>query len=32
VTASVDTDDWRSLGAFKRVGAHPFLLTRMTAN
>jgi hypothetical protein len=30
VTASVDTDDWRSLGAFKRSGGHPFLLSRMT--
>jgi hypothetical protein len=32
VTASVDTDDWRSLGAFKRVGGHRFLLTRMTSS
>ena len=30
VTGSVDSDDWRALGAFKRVGRHPFLLTRMT--
>jgi hypothetical protein len=30
VTGSVDGDDWRALGAFRRVGAHPFLLGRMT--
>jgi hypothetical protein len=29
VTGSVDEDDWRALGAFKRIGAHPFLLGRM---
>jgi hypothetical protein len=29
VTGSVDEDDWRTLGAFKRVGGHPFLLERM---
>src|SRR3954447_4908617 len=26
----VDQDDWRALGAFRRHGGHPFLLTRMT--
>lgn len=31
VTGSVDEDDWRALGAFRRVGGHPFLLGRMTA-
>lgn len=30
VTGSVDTDDWRALGAFRRVGGHPFRLLEMT--
>jgi hypothetical protein len=30
VTGSIDGDDWRALGAFRRVGGHPFLLGRMT--
>jgi hypothetical protein len=30
VTGSIGERDWRALGAFKRVGGHPFLLRRMT--
>lgn len=30
VTGSVDGDDWRALGAFRRIGGHPYLLGRMT--
>jgi len=30
VNGSFDEDDWRTLGAFRRVGGHPFLLRRMT--
>ena len=30
VTGSVDTDDWRALGAFTRTGGHPFRLLEMT--
>jgi len=30
VTGSIDGDDWRALGAWRRVGGHPFLLGRMT--
>jgi hypothetical protein len=30
ITGSVDRDDWHALGAFRRVGGHPFLLGRMT--
>jgi hypothetical protein len=29
VDGQVDRDDWRALGAFKRFGGHPFLLTRV---
>jgi hypothetical protein len=32
VTGSVNSDDWRALGAWRRVGAHPFLLGRMTGH
>ena len=31
MTGQVDSDDWRALGAFRRVGGHPFLLWRMVA-
>jgi hypothetical protein len=31
VNGSVDTDDWRALGAFRRIGAHPFLLDAMVS-
>ena len=30
VNGQVDTDDWRALGAFRMIGGHPWLLTRMT--
>ncbi|MDQ1694884.1 MAG: hypothetical protein QOJ03_237 [Frankiaceae bacterium] len=30
MTGTIDGDDWRALGAFRRVGGHPFLLSRMT--
>jgi peptidoglycan hydrolase-like protein with peptidoglycan-binding domain len=30
VTGSVDSDDWRALGAFTRVGGRPFRLLEMT--
>src|SRR4051794_5774940 len=29
VTGTIDEDDWRALGAFQRVGGHPFLLSRV---
>jgi Putative peptidoglycan binding domain len=29
VTGQVDSDDWRALGAFTMVGAHPFLLSQV---
>lgn len=31
VDGSIDSIDWHALGAWHRVGAHPFLLGRMTA-
>ncbi|HEU5034526.1 MAG TPA: peptidoglycan-binding protein [Mycobacteriales bacterium] len=30
VTGQIDRVDWRALGAYRRIGAHPFLLGRMT--
>ena len=32
VNGSVDSDDWHALGAWRRVGGHPFLLGRMTGH
>jgi hypothetical protein len=32
ITGTVDSDDWHALGAFRRIGAHPFLLERMTTH
>src|SRR3954451_22467183 len=30
MNGQVDADDWRALGAFRRIGGHPWLLNRMT--
>ena len=31
VNGTIDEDDWRALGAFKLVGGHPFLLSKVVA-